>query len=94
VPLVGDEGGPLANKLATSIIPANLLVVFLLVGLYKLMRDRSREVFPHARPEDSRASQAGEVHSGRYDFIRIFGAALATDRSRPSHNRADIAKNL
>src|SRR5258708_29013950 len=75
-------------------LPANLLVVFLLVELYKLMRDRSREVFPRSWPEDSRAAQASEIHTGGYDFIWIFSATLATDRSWPSHYDADFAKNL
>src|SRR6266851_4736864 len=91
---VGDEGRPLASRQAISTIPANLLVVFLLVELYKLMRDRSREVFPRSWPEDSRVAQAGEIQPGRHDFFWIFSPTLATDRSGPPHNRADIAKNL
>src|SRR5580700_694720 len=74
--------------------PANLLVVFLLVPLYKLVRDESRAVLSWTGKQDSKLAKASWLHSGRHDWIRFLCTSLAANRNRATNYDADLASNL
>ncbi len=76
------------------IIPANLLVVFLLVGLYNLARGRSRQVLQSTRPENPEAAREQEVQPGGYDFLWVLRSALATDRGGTANHGHHSAQDL
>ena len=78
---------------ATAFAPANLLVVFLLVGTYNLVREGSREILPRTRAADQAIPPEGWIQPGRYDFVWIFSAALAANRGWPSHFSQDAVSD-
>ena len=73
---------------------ANLLVVFLLVPLYKLVRDEARAILSRIGQQDSKPPKASGLQSGRYDYFRLFRASLAANRSGATDYGADLAANL
>ena len=84
---------PLRNR--RPLLQANLLVVFLLVPLYKLIRDEeSRTILLRIRKSDSNPAKASWLHSGGHDWLRLFCTSLATNRSRSTNYGADFASNL
>jgi hypothetical protein len=74
--------------------PANLLVVFLLVTLYKPSRGRSNEIFPRAWAANSRSTEEAGLQPGGHDFLRLLRPTLAADRSRPAYHNANGSPNL
>src|SRR5207302_8048661 len=60
--------------------PANLLVVFLLVELYKPGGARSRKILCSAGGKNPQAAESPRVQPGRHDLLRFLCKALAADR--------------
>lgn len=73
---------------------ANLLVVFLLVELYKLVRGESRTILSGTGTPNSRPSSKEWLQPGRHDLPRLFGAALAANRGRSSNHSSDSLSHL
>jgi hypothetical protein len=81
-------------KLRAKTAPANLLVVFLLVELYKPMRGESRTILSCPRQEDQGTAQAKGLQPRRHDFLWVLRPTLAADRSRAPHYRSDPHPDL
>jgi len=60
-------------------LQANLLVVILHVELYKTGGGESRQILPRPWPESQEITRKIWFQPRGHDFLRIFGAALATD---------------
>ncbi len=86
--------GQTASGSAWNSVPANLLVVFLLVTLYKPARGKSNEIFSCAGPENPRVAEETRLQPRGYDFFRVFCAPLATDRGWTPHHRPDPPPDL
>jgi hypothetical protein len=74
--------------------PANLLVVKLLVKLYKPVRGRSSRILPRTGAANPRTTEKRGLQPRGYDRVRIFSAALATNRGRPPYHDLHPSANL
>jgi hypothetical protein len=77
-----------------NIPPANLLVVFLLVGFYKHMRGQSRKVLLGIRPQSPKTAPGPRLQPGGHDFFWILGPPLAADRGGSPDHGKHAAANL
>src|SRR4051794_11386549 len=73
--------------------PANLLVVFLLVELYKLEGARSSEILSPVWRTSPQAAEGQRSQPRRHDFLRLFRETLAADRSGKANHCDDAAED-
>jgi len=70
-------------------IGLDLLVVFLLVRLYKLISSRSSKILPCAGSTASRFEEETWLQPRGHHFVWLFSAPLAADWSRSDHHHAN-----
>ena len=71
-----------------------MLVVFLSVELYKLMRGGTRAILWGAGQAHKNDPAKARLQPRRYDFVWILGAALAADRVRAAHHSHHLTPHL
>jgi hypothetical protein len=84
-----------SSNFCSEVWPANLLVVKLLVRIYKVARDGSREILLRRAGITSKENAGEEwIHLGGHDLVWILGTSLAADREGKADHGSNFASNM